>query len=308
MMASTKKRLWTKHNGKGFYAQEADYADRVATDLNGNSLQLTVQNSQVTKIGGKTLSAKNAETDINGNSLELTILNNERVTKIGGLTVGADSPDLSKYYYHDTYSKLNVSFGNDHFAGKLIQTSGNMNNDDLAATIATDWGGSIRTLVGINTTNKNYSYLIFGLNQSNNGRRFLLPTPVANKYAKTDSSGNIIWGDIPSSLPSSTTADENKLLRVNNEGNPVWSQLSKNTFGLLTSDDGDEIQDEDENIIGDDYSTELWASYNGIGIGAERAIADADGNNIADTYVKKGETSSVTTSYDAQTKTLTITL
>ena len=96
------------------------------------------------------------------------------------------------------------------------------------------------------------------------------------------------------------------------EGNQITttyvkkSEFAKDTFGSITDDKGDDIQDETGNSIGDENLVELWATFNGTGFGAERAVADADGNNIAETYAKKGEASSVTTSYDAQTKTLTI--
>lgn len=130
----------------------------------------------------------------------------------------------------------------------------------------------------------------------------------AGKVLTVDNTGKAVWETAPESLPPSTASDENKVLRVNDEGNPVWSQMAKDTFGSLTSDDGDEIQDETGDSIGDENAVELWASFNGTGFGAERAVADADGNNIAETYAKKGEASSVSTSYDAQTKTLTISL
>jgi hypothetical protein len=108
----------------------------------------------------------------------------------------------------------------------------------------------------------------------------------------------------PSSLPAPQT--DNVLLAGTATGNKVWQPLAKDTFGSITDDDGDEIQDEEGNAISDENLVELWTSFNGTGFGAERAVADADGNNIAETYAKKGEASSVTTSYDAQTKTLTI--
>lgn len=285
--------LWTEHLGKGFAAKQADYAIRASEDVNGTSLTLTVdsESDTVTHIGGKKISAKTAETDINGKSLELTILNNERVTQIGGLTVGADAPDLTNYYHHRGSSNLNVSLGNNN-VGKLIQTNGDMNSDNVTYSIQTDWGGVIRTLFEINTTSANSSYFTFGLDMSNNGRRYLLPQPVANKYARTNANGQIVWGDAPESLPSSSASDENKVLRVNDEGNPVWSQMTTGTFGSLTDEDSDEIQDDDGNSIGDENSVELWTSFNGIGFGAERAVADEVGNNIKVTYATKEDLNS----------------
>lgn len=89
------KNLWTEHLGKGFAAKQADYAIRASEDVNGTSLTLTIdsESDTVTHIGGKNISAKNAETDINGNSLELTI-SDDTITAIGGKTIGgSDIPD-----------------------------------------------------------------------------------------------------------------------------------------------------------------------------------------------------------------------
>lgn len=226
----TAETLWATRDGVGFKAKRAE------ADINGNSLELTVENNKVVQIGGKSINAEKASTDINGKSLELTILNNERVTQIGGLTVGADAPDLTKYYYNYSGNSLSVSLGNSHDVGKLITTSGNMNSDTIQADISTEWAGLTRRLVSINTYNSNYSFLNFGSEMRDSGRRFLLPVPVANKYAKTNADGNIIWGDLPEILPASTASDENKVLRVNNEGNPVWSQMATGTFGSITDD------------------------------------------------------------------------
>ena len=64
-------------------------------------------------------------------------------------------------------------------------------------------------------------------------------------------------------------------------GNKVWQPLTKDTFGSITDDnDGDDIQDEEGNSIGDENSVELWTSFNGTGFGAERAVADVDGNPL----------------------------
>ena len=128
----------------------------------------------------------------------------------------------------------------------------------------------------------------------------------SGKVLTVNSSGEAVWGNAPPELPPSTASDENKVLRVNDQGNAVWSPMETDIFGSITDDEGDDIQDEEGNSIGDENSVELWTSFNGTGFGAERAVADADGNNIAETYAKKGEASSVTTSYDALTKTLTI--
>ena len=91
-MITEQKDLWSEYNGKGFASKYSEYAERSAADEDGNSLTLTIdsESDTVTNIGGKNISAKNAETDINGNSLELTI-SGDTVTAIGGKSVGGGS-------------------------------------------------------------------------------------------------------------------------------------------------------------------------------------------------------------------------
>ena len=70
------------------------------------------------------------------------------------------------------------------------------------------------------------------------------------------------------------------------EGNQITttyvkkSGFAKDTFGSITDDEGDDIQDETGNSIGDENLVELWTSFNGTGFGAERAVADVDGNSL----------------------------
>ena len=61
-------------------------------------------------------------------------------------------------------------------------------------------------------------------------------------------------------------------------------------YGAIVTDETDDvITDEDGNGIADETQAILWASYNDIGFGAERAVADEVGNNIIDTYATKDE-------------------
>lgn len=288
------KNLWTEHLGKGFAAKQADYAIRASEDVNGTSLTLSLdsESDTVTRIGGKKISAKTAETDINGKSLELTVLNNERVTQIGGLTVGADAPDLTNYYHHRGSSNLNVALGNSD-VGKLIQVRGNMNDTNVSYSIATDWGGVIRTLFQIDTTSANSSYFTFGTAMSSNGRRYLLPPPVANKYAKTNADGKIVWGDVPS-LPSPSIDDS--LLLGQSDGSKTWTALERDVFGTVMLDENDiPVLDESSTpdnpvvVYDADSTDELWTSFANHEFGARRAYEDQDGNNIKATYARKDE-------------------
>lgn len=347
--------LWTSRDGVGFKAERAE------ADINGNSLELTIEDNKVVEIGGHTLNGgtidayTKTQTDTlleaKQNTLTFdgtydattnpaatvatvesaiptvmtgatsqaagksglvpapTVEEKDKFLKGDGTWTAPPEVNLANYYYDDHGNGLSAkrtSGGRPYGTTSLVGGGGNMNTYDLAATFYIDWGGLNRHFFSVNTVDSGASRIGFGTDSSNaSAMRYLLPTPVANKYAKTNAEGKIVWGDVPS-LPSPSIDDS--LLLGQSDGSKTWTALERNTFGSLTADDGDEIQDETGDSIGDENSVELWASFNGTGFGAERAVADADGNNIAETYAKKGEASSVSTSYDAQTKTLTISL
>ena len=91
------------------------------------------------------------------------------------------------------------------------------------------------------------------------------------------------------SVPASTSADEGKLLSVNSQGNASWTSLAKSSWGTVIMAGDNALADENDNLIFDENETELWTSFNNVGFGAERAIADVEGNDIIDTYAKKSE-------------------
>lgn len=64
----------------------------------------------------------------------------------------------------------------------------------------------------------------------------------------------------------------------------VWTD---ETYDTISDDNGDEILDDNNEAIGGETAETLWTSRDGVGFKATRAEADIDGNNIADTYVKK---------------------
>ena len=121
-MADMKKDLWTDYNGKGFSAEYSHYSERARADVNDNDITLTIdsESDTVTRIGGKKISAKNAETDINGNSLELTI-SGDTVTAIGGKTVGGGSEPVDAYTKSETDTLLGGKV--DAVQGKGLSTN-----------------------------------------------------------------------------------------------------------------------------------------------------------------------------------------
>ena len=72
---------------------------------------------------------------------------------------------------------------------------------------------------------------------------------------------------------------------------PDWHVIAKSTFGaspeILDEQTGEPILDNDGEPILDETATDLWATYDGTGFGAERAIADRAGNVIDETYATK---------------------
>ena len=52
-----KSKLWTEFDGNGFGAKYSEYAERASTDVMGHDITLTMENNQVTAIGGKLISA-----------------------------------------------------------------------------------------------------------------------------------------------------------------------------------------------------------------------------------------------------------
>jgi hypothetical protein len=224
---------------------------------------------------GKTVMA---DVDVNGNSLELTI-EDEKVKAIGNIPVGGGDDSV---WTSETSNALADDEGDD-----ILDEEGNVIGDENAETL---W-----------VTRNGIEFKAKRAEADINGNSLALTID-----SESDTVTHIGGKGISGLAPLPTPQDDDVILAGTATGNKVWQPLAKDTFGSITDDEGDDIQDEEGNSIGDENSVELWTSFNGTGFGAERAVADADGNNIAETYAKKGEASSVTTSYDAQTKTLTI--
>lgn len=155
--------------------------------------------------------------------------------------------------------------------------------------------------------------------QTNNGAQYnyygvpYTPSTTTNGQVLTyRSNGGPYWAAIPEQLPSSTSADEGKLLTVNSEGTPSWeeptkelppvvagdedkflrvstsgepawdSPFEKSSWGtVLTDTENNPMTDEQGNPIFDENQVDLWTTLDGVGIGAERAVADITGNPLA---------------------------
>lgn len=314
--------LWATRDGVGFKAKRAE------ADINGNSLELHVNaEGKIDKIGNKYIEGT-GEAPVDAYSKEETnaLLANKQDALSGLPTMAANQFLQTNANNEITWGTLPASLDEVYIVtyGSSVSVSTVSAEQQAGKAVFCSKGHTLLPLQAIGSNICSFNGVIGAENSTSMDRIIMahvelvatgmwsystisIPAPSGTSKTLTiDANGTVAWTATPVELPQYTSSDENKVLRVNDEGNLVWSQMETDTFGSITDDEGDEIQDEEGNAIGDENSVELWSSFNGIGFGAERAVADADGNNIAETYAKKGEASSVTTSYDAQTKTLTI--
>lgn len=98
-----------------------------------------------------------------------------------------------------------------------------------------------------------------------------------------------IGGKPISAVTQITVPQEDDKLLISDSGNASWKQLLKSSWGTVLTAGDNSLADENGNLIFDENETELWTSFNDVGFGAERAVADVEGNNIIDTYAKKSE-------------------
>jgi hypothetical protein len=91
-----------------------------------------------------------------------------------------------------------------------------------------------------------------------------------------------------SQIPDPT--EDNVILGGSADGTKSWLPISTEQFGDVITDatGGQILDDNDEPITGENFAT-LVAKVNNVEIGAERAIADENGNNIVATYATKAD-------------------
>lgn len=151
MAITDTKNLWESYNGKGFFAEAAEYSERANKDVDGNSLTLTIDSEAdtVTHIGGKNISAKNAETDINGNAIVENYATKAEVattyaTKSSVDTLTADLEtaldtlnDTIETVSHAGMYDLGTKDESDLNNGKLAIGCGNSNTELTLTTVST---------------------------------------------------------------------------------------------------------------------------------------------------------------------------
>ena len=83
---------------------------------------------------------------------------------------------------------------------------------------------------------------------------------------------------------------DNSVLAGDSTGAKEWKALTKAPWGTVITDaENNPMLDENGNSIYDENEVELWISFDGVNFGAERAVADVEGNAFIDTYAKKTE-------------------
>lgn len=98
--------------------------------------------------------------------------------------------------------------------------------------------------------------------------------------------GKSVGGGGPG-LPVSETG--NTLLFTGTpNGEATWAQLDSTVFAM-DDEDSNHVLDESGSPILNEESVSLWTRLNGTGFYAERATADENGDNISETYARKGE-------------------
>lgn len=91
-----------------------------------------------------------------------------------------------------------------------------------------------------------------------------------------------------SQIPDPT--EDNVILGGSADGTKSWLSISTEQFGDAITDatGGQILDDNNEPITGENFVT-LVAKVNNVGIGAERSVADENGNNIVATYATKAD-------------------
>lgn len=288
-------------DGKANKLVPASANNLAALDTNGQLTEvgLTLVNNSITAIGGKTITGTE--------SVFVAIYNS---TRGDAITAALNSGKVVISVYYDgsigfvTYQdKNNHKYGFTcvrKISNQLGQTPGTIQFGGwFCSGAGNSWFGQHSSLVlpapGSNDIGK---VLTAYKDNTNNGNYRLetingLPSSTSSDEGKlltVNSEGTPSWEEPTKELPPIVAGDEDKFLRVSTSGVPAWDNpFEKSSWGTVITDGDNGLADENGNLIFDENETELWTSFNNVGFGAERAIADVEGNDIIATYAKKSE-------------------
>jgi hypothetical protein len=238
----------------------------------------------------------------------------DKFLKGDGTWTNPPEVNLGQYYYDYENTGLSArrTSGRDGLPfsqASLVGCGGNVNNYTVDMALSLHWGNAARTIFYINTTSENSSFIRFGIGSGEQGYRYLLPRPVANRVAMTDANKNIVWGTISPYAPEPSA--DNTLLLGDASGDKAWTPLLRGAFGtpLLDEDDEPLLDEQTGKPVYDANATsDLWTSFADHGFGAQRSYGDQDGNNIKATYATKAELSDVADGLDTALDTLNDTM
>lgn len=308
-MSKTKQRLWTKFGGKEFFARMAENA---TNDGDGNEIAQTYatnddlatkqntltfgynSNSQIVSIDSHDL-APSADSTV-----YLANYNSTRGDAVSAALLAGKAVMCKSFHDGDTanpkfgllgtYNRANNQYQYT-FIRKITHTYEQATGDIaftsvFNASAGDSWFDQFYNLTfkaptaegqvmkSVNVNNSHFDWALSTVRE--------VPASTssdADKVLTVNAQGTPVWTTVQGYATDPTIDDS--LLLGQSDGSKTWTALERDTFGSLTDDnDGDEIQDEEGNSIGDENSVELWTSFNGTGFGAERAVADVDGNPL----------------------------
>lgn len=298
MAINDTKNLWESYNGKGFFAEAAEYSERANKDVNGNAIVDTyATKAEVTE-------KQDALPSSAANQFLQTNANNE-------ITWGTLPEALDEVYivtYGSSVSANTVSA--ERRAGKAVFCSKGTTLLPLQAI-----GSNICSFNGVigaeNSTNMNGLIMAHAELMATGSWSYgtiSIPKPTGTSKTLTiDTDGTVAWTATPvipremtgatastdgesGLVPAPSAGDEEKLLT----GDGNWTALENDVVGTqLLDENGQPILDEESTqdnpiYVYDAYSTDqLWTGFAGKEFGAARAYADQDGNNIKATYATK---------------------
>jgi len=110
----------------------------------------------------------------------------------------------------------------------------------------------------------------------------------------TKTQNGVTWSDPESATLPVATESDSVLYTAEPNGEASWVQMEKTVYGsIMTDEEGTPILDEEGKTIQDEDAVTLWTGFNGKGFGADRAVADENGNNIVATYATKADVAEV---------------
>lgn len=289
-------------DGKANKLVPASANNLAALDTNGQLTEvgLTLVNNSITAIGGKTITGTE--------SVFVAIYNS---TRGDAITAALNSGKVVISVYYDgsigfvTYQdKNNHKYGFTcvrKISNQLGQTPGTIQFGGWFCNGAgNSWFGQHSSLVlpapGSNDIGKVLTAYKDNTNSGNYRLETInrLPSSTSSDEGKlltVNSEGTPSWEEPTKELPPVVAGDEDKFLRVSTSGVPAWDNpFEKSSWGtVITDTENNPMTDEQGNPIFDENKVDLWTTLDGVGIGAERAAADVEGNPIVDTYAKKSE-------------------